>query len=518
MLEETIEAKDVLSLTLEVRDPDVLRELAAYENPAERARVALTALRIGVLALRQARGQIDADVVRDEGKRILDEMQFKLTAHQQLLADGMSKTLQEYFDPSSGRFSERVKRLVEKDGELERLLRDQLAGEDSALGKTLAASVGDRSPLMKVLSPHESEGLLAALRSTVDTELQQQREAVLRQFSLDVPDSALSRLVKDLTAKNGDLEKALETRIDKVTEDFSLDNEGSALARLVGRVDQAQKQITREFSLDDDASALYRMRRELLSVLSEHEKANKDFQEEVKSSLAAMTARKDESQRSTRHGGDFEEAVYAHLEADSRDAGDVPSRTGETTGLIKNCKVGDCVIELGSERAAAGARVAVEAKEDASYDLRKALTEIETGRKNRGAAVGIFISSERTSKDDIPRFARYGDDIVVRWDAERPESDVYLDAALSLARALATRGTAVGSARTADFEVIEEAILEVEKRAASLDEIKTYAETIRSGADKIAERARITREALDRQVMRLRDRVEDLAQDSAASE
>jgi hypothetical protein len=129
--------------------------------------------------------------------------------------------------------------------------------------------------------------------------------------------------------------------------------------------------------------------------------------------------------------------------------------------------------------------------------------------------VGLFISSDRTSRDDIPRFARYGDDIVVRWDAERPETDVYLDAAISLARALATRGMAAGSARTADFEAIEEAILEIERRAESLNEVKVSAETIKSAADRIGARARLIQEALDRQVMRLRDRVEDLAEDAA---
>ncbi|HEX9093504.1 MAG TPA: hypothetical protein VF902_05925 [Coriobacteriia bacterium] len=515
MLQDALEAQESVLLTLEVRDPDIVRELRSFADPAERDRAALNALRIGVLALRQARGQIDADTVRNEGQRILEEMQFRLTAHQTMLSEGLSKTLAEYFDPASGRFSERVKRLVEKDGELERLLRDQLSGEDSSLGRTLAASVGERSPLMKVLSPNESEGLLASLRDTFDAELAGQREAVLRQFSLDVPDSALSRLVKDVTEKNGDLEKALKLRIDEVTREFSLDNEQSALARLVGRVDQAQKQITREFSLDDEASALYRMRKELLGVLREHEEANKGFQEDVKTALAAMSARKDERDQSTRHGGDFEDAVYAYLERDARDAGDVPSRTGETTGLIKNCKVGDCIVELGPERSAAGARIAVEAKEDASYDLRRALAEIETARKNRGAAVGLFVCSEETAKDDIPRFARYGDDIVVRWSASSEQSDVYLDAALSLARALATRGVGSVSERAADFEAIEEAILEVERRAQSLDEIATYAETIRGGAGKIVERVRITREALERQVLRLRDRVEELASDTS---
>jgi hypothetical protein len=513
---EHTKTDDALLLNLEVRDPDVVRELRSLENPAEQARVALTALRIGVLALRQARGQIDAEVVRNEGQRILEEMQFKLTAHQTTLGESMARTLAEYFDPASGRFSERVKRLVEKDGELERLLRDQLAGDESALGRTLAASVGERSPLMKVLSPTESEGLLVALQRAVETQLGAQRDAVLRQFSLDVPDSALSRLVKDVTDRNGDLEKALTTRIDVVTKEFSLDNEGGALTRLVGRVEQAQKQITREFSLDEEASALYRMRSELVGVLETHERANRDFQEEVKTALAAMTARRTEADRSTRHGGEFEESVYAHLEADARDAGDVPTRTGETTGLVKNCKVGDCVIELGPDRVAAGARIVIEAKEAANYDLKQALDEMDLARKNRGASVGLFVSSERTSKLDIPRFGRFGDDIVVRWDADSPGSDAYLDAALSLARALATRGAAAGSARAADFQVIEEAILEIEKRSQTLDEVQTSAETIKRAAEKIAERVRLTQEALERQVMRLRDRVEDLAEDAGA--
>jgi hypothetical protein len=228
-----------------------------------------------------------------------------------------------------------------------------------------------------------------------------------------------------------------------------------------------------------------------------------------------MTARRTEADRSTRHGGEFEESVYAHLAADARDAGDVPTRTGETTGLIKNCKVGDCVVELGPDRVAAGARIVIEAKEAANYDLKQALEEMETARKNRGACVGVFVSSERTSKADIPRFGRFGDNIVVRWDADSPGTDAYLDAALSLARALATRGATAGSARAADFQVIEEAILEIEKRSQNLDEVQTSAETIKKAAERISERVRLTQEALERQVMRLRDRVEDLAEDVA---
>jgi hypothetical protein len=351
-----------LDLQLEVRDPEVIAELVCFEGAADRSRVALTALRIGVLALRQARGEMDAQVVRSEGQRILTEMQTRLSAHQDAVATSVSATLKDYFDPQDGRFSERVERLVKRDGELESLLRTQLSGDDSELGRTLASAVGAQSPLMKMLSPSESEGLLKTLKDTVDEELTQQRERVLREFDLNVPDSALSRLLRDLSERNGDLEEALSARIAEVVSEFSLDNEDSALARLVARVEKAQQQITREFSLDDETSSLTRMKRELLTVLKEHELQNAAFQEEVKTALNAMVVRKDEAGRSTRHGATFEDEVFAWVERDARSGGDVPEHTGDRTGLIRNCKVGDCVFELGPDHLAAGAKVVFEAK------------------------------------------------------------------------------------------------------------------------------------------------------------
>jgi uridine phosphorylase len=57
----------------------------------------------------------------------------------------------------------------------------------------------------------------------------------------------------------------------------------------------------------------------------------------------------------------------------------VPTRTGTTTGLRKNCKVGDLVVELGADCVAAGEKFVVEAKEDASYTAAKALVDVLPG-------------------------------------------------------------------------------------------------------------------------------------------
>jgi hypothetical protein len=58
-------------LELKVSDTDSVDELLLKPEGRERDEYALTALRIGVLSLKHARGQIDADAVRREGERLL---------------------------------------------------------------------------------------------------------------------------------------------------------------------------------------------------------------------------------------------------------------------------------------------------------------------------------------------------------------------------------------------------------------------------------------------------------------
>jgi hypothetical protein len=64
-----------LPLELTVTDPEVITELFAKQEGWERDDYALGALRLGVLALCQARGQIDVNAVKHEGDRLLGNVQ-----------------------------------------------------------------------------------------------------------------------------------------------------------------------------------------------------------------------------------------------------------------------------------------------------------------------------------------------------------------------------------------------------------------------------------------------------------
>jgi len=526
-----------IPLTLVVSDRETVTELLQRTDGREREEYALAALRIGVLSLKHARGQIDADSVRREGEKLLTDLKSALDGSRNEIHTNLTTSLKEYFDPSSGRFQERVERLIKQDGDLEKVLQRQVGSNGSVLAETLAEHIGKNSPLMKLLNPEEANGLVSSVRSTISSVIDEEQKRILGEFSLDNDQSALTRLVKELTLANGKLRDGLADDIGNVVEEFSLDKEDSALSRLVKRVETAQETITKEFSLDEEgsalsrlstvineakgsidsnltldneASALYRLKRELVEILGTHEQKVQGFQTNVLTALESMTAQRKESARSTQHGNDFEATACEFIEKEVQKAGDVANRTGATTGLIKNCKVGDLVVELGADCVAAGEKFVVEAKEDAGYSVTKAIIEIDTARKNRSASVGLFLFSAQTAPQGMDMLTRNGDDVLVVWDAQRIESDVILRAGLSLAKALCVRKQRERDKNESNWEEVDAAVLVVEKEVNRIGQMKTWTETIQSHSGKLLDEFRKMTNNLEAQIVVLRESVETL--------
>lgn len=481
----TDEVQGSFRLELLLEDPEVVEALKSLPEGRERQNYARTALKIGILALAQAQGRIDAETVRNEGERLIAAMKSRLDQTQQQIDGLVTQSLKDYFDPGSGRFNERVERLVKQDGELERLMRAQTQQASQTITDTLAKLVGETSPLMALLTPDESNRFLAALKGNVEQTLSVQTGQVLREFSLDNPEGALSRLIRELGEKHGSLTENLQERIDEVVGEFSLDNADSALSRLVGRVEQAQKTISAEFSLDAENSALARMRRELMGVLDAHKEQANNFQQQVLAALEAMKARKETAAKSTTHGLEFQDKVFEFVEEIARKAGDIAEDVGESTGAIPRCKVGDAVITLSPDSSAAGSRIVIESKEAASYTLKKTLEEIVEARKNREAQVGLFVHSRRTAPEGIEPIVRYGDDIIVLWDAEDEATDAYLKAGLIIAKSIAVKAKVQSDTEAANLKVMESAIAEILKQVSLLDRMGTWTNTIKGHSENI---------------------------------
>jgi hypothetical protein len=528
-----------IALQLTVSDHDSVVELLQKAEGRDRDEYALTALRIGLLSLKHARGQIDAEAVRREGEKLLFDLKHALEQSRSEIHDNLTSALKEYFDPRSGRFHERVDRLIKQDGELEQVLRRQIGVNGSELAATLAAHVGESSPLMKLLNPDESNGLVSSIRATIDTTLESERARILNEFSLDNPQGALKRLVSELTEESGKLKKGLADEVNHVIEEFSLDKEDSALSRLVRRVEKAQETITKEFSLDEqgsalsrlsavvngakeaidanltldsDTSALARLKRELVSILERHEKKVTEFQTSMQSALEAMRAQREEASRSTAHGKHFEDMVADFIEREAQRGSDIASRTGNNPGAIPSCKVGDLVVELGADCAAAGERFVVEAKEVKSYTLAKARAEIETARNNRQASVGLFVFSQKGVPEGMDTFMRHGHDVFVVWDSDRIESDVILRAGFSVAKALCVKKARRNLAETGNLDDIEKSVSALEKEAERLSKMRSLTESIQKNSKKVLDELQKMTDELEKQTVTLRESVAALRQ------
>jgi hypothetical protein len=248
----------------------------------------------------------------------------------------------------------------------------------------------------------------------------------------------------------------------------------------------------------------------LKNLLKELSDSSAGFQKEVRATLESMKVRREEAARGTQHGKEFELLVGDVLGREARQGGDVLEPTGNTVGKIPRSKVGDHIITLGPESQAAGARIVVECKEKAGYSETEAIREMDEARHNRDAQVGIFVFSKETAPAGVPPFRRVGCNVLCVWDKNDAQSDVFLQAALSVARALAIRERLSAERARADLSEIEEAVSRIERDARNLGEVLTCAGNIARDSRRILESLTPIQGSIEAQLRRLRDAIADL--------
>ncbi len=499
-----------LQLNIWIRDQEIIRAIEDIPDGRQRNEYILKALRIGVLALEGAQGQIDAAAVRSEGEHLIERVGNLFVQHGATFEHRLANTLREYFDPSTGRVNERFDQLLKGGGEMQRTVEAVFSASAASLKDQLEAYIGPRSQFAQLLAPEESNSFISMIQTNIDRVIAEQREAFVGEFTLDRPDSALARLVAALTKTNSNLSTNFEGSVSIILKEFSLDKPDSALSRLVSQVGEAQRKISTEFSLDSEHSALSRMKRGVDQALEQMRVRNETFHQSVLQALSMMAGRKQVADASPRHGVEFEEAGYQFVQNITQRLGDIPERTGARTGIIKNNKTGDFIVTIGQESAGAGVKIVFEMKEDFKYDLPAALQEIDEARRNRAADIGVFVFSKRTAPNGLQPFSRHKRDLVVVWDAEREDGDAYLEAAIHCARALAISAKAAKSNSHADFTKIDRAIEEIGRQADLLGDITTCTATIRSSNDKIQKRAEAMRDAFNKQLETLKDELSAL--------
>jgi hypothetical protein len=503
-------------INFQIVDPVIIEALSAVPEGLARVRYAEQALRIGILAIQSANGKIDSEAIRNEGNRLIGELSSLIEGNRTRTSEEVEGILRNYFNPENGRFTENVERLVRKDGDLQRLLQGHMELTQTRLQQTIGQLVGQESPIMRMLSPGDANVFFTHLSDVANTAIQKQNQSILQQFSLDVPESALNRLLTELRTNHTAVGSNLQTHITEVMQEFSLDHEDSALNRMLKQIQEASSQIRGEFTLDNEESALARVRRELKQLIQEQTLSAQAFQERISNEISALVARRQEAQRGVQHGNDFEAAVVSSLQELFYGSGDEVDAVGQTTGEIPRCRVGDAVITLGPDCIAADARIVIEAKQDDSYGLARVVQESGTARENRKADYCVFvISSKMPLAEKIGLLRRYEKDILVVWDAEDRSTDVALKAAVLMAKGLIVRSARERQGFVADLNGMDSAIAGIIRQLEGFDEVSTAANTVRTSGERILNRTRLMRERIEKELEVLSNEIQGLRNSEA---
>jgi len=519
-----------IRLELEVVDQDVLAALRSQPDLSAMSAFALQALKVGVLAIRQASGTLDSRTIQQEADSLLANLRTTLIEQ----TGTVKAVLGSYFDPASGMFQNRLDRLVGRDGDLEKAIQDHLTGDDSALGRMLRDHIGENSPLLQRFSLDERSGILSAMRERLQDVLQSHARSVVEEFSLDKPDSALNRMLGTLTDRNGKLREELAGDLGKVRDEFSLDKEDSALSRLMGQITNANLKIRQEFSLDNregalsrlamllegtrkavhdnltidrEDSPLARLRRELSGLIADMAKSQGEFQQKVGETLATLSTRRQSERRSTAHGVTFEGEVGEFVGGIARDLGDQFSPVGNNPGSIPRCKKGDFVIRLSDDSAAPGSRIVVEAKGDKGYSLDDAFQELDLARQNREADAGVLVFETSAAPAGMQPIERRGLDLAVRWDPEDAGTDIVLRTATLVSRFLVVARRREDAENSLELGKMARSVSALLRGITHLEAILTSGNTIQNGAERVLKEAKKCKDLHEEELGKLREQL-----------
>jgi len=483
--------------------------LAAFVEltPQQQQQLAIEGWTIGVRALLNVQAQAQQAQLADIGKALMTDVEAQANRQLESTERMIHEALRRYFDPRDGHIAERLGAFLNDNGVLEGTLRRFIGADNSVLAQTLARAVGETSPLFKMLSPTDNEGVVQLLQERVTEALAEHRGEVDRALDPLHKEGAVARFLEQLRDELGTVDKDRDAQITRLVAALDANDEASLFSRMVRETREAQLAFQRAINLQQPDSPLATVKRTLEELLCERMQSQQEqlkvmhqtietLQAEMRDAVTRIETRRTENARSTRGGNDFEHAALAHVQQMVPAGACTFEHTGNTVGARPNCKVGDGVARFTEESAYAGSAVVIEVKRDASYSVPQALSELETACANRNASVGLFVMARSHAAPGFPNFARYGSKLLVTWDADDASTDGLLHGATVAALALAQRKQS--SVNTGDLTALSDVEQRLIKELERIGKMDVFASNIARDAKKITDELRKAHDALER--------------------
>lgn len=491
-------AASTIAATVSDSRPDVVATLVPLCE-SRRVGFVTDVWTVGIRAIMNAHRNAEEARLADVGKGIMVELDKELGAHVVRQRDVLVEMLKRYFDPNDGQVAVRIDSFIKDGGQLACAMEKYLAPEHGALARTLAQQLGENSPLLKLLSPTDHEGIVHVLETRIREALEQNQSAMAKALDPLAEEGIVARFLgtlrKDLEKADCDRTKQLVA----VTKALDANDETSLLSRLMRETQSARLAFVHAMNPDEPGSPLALLKASLASLLEAHAKSQTEalaaveerqqkLDQYIRESVTRLEERRRGDSQCTRGGNTFEENGLSFVQRTVLGAPIVVDNVGSTVGARPGSKVGDQTLRFTDESVFAGATLVIEMKHDASYTITKALAELDVARSNRGAQVGLFVMARSHAPAGFPLMARYGQDLLVTWDDQDESTDAYLHAGVILGLALASRQRRpMDEGDTKALADVEHRIQQELKRHETM---KKLAERIRKDAEELGDELR----------------------------
>jgi hypothetical protein len=197
-------------LTLEVQEPIILGYLHRF-GEEERPVKALEALKVGVIAIQSASPTLDTRVVEEK----FGQVEGRIKECTEEFNKEIAEKLAEYFKKGDGVVPKSLDGLFGEHGSLAQTFNRYFDPSEGRLGRLIEDHIGPKSEFGKVVNPRNKDGLIALIEAKVSALVEEKLNGVLKEFSLNESDSAISRLKEMLEKGFGVLNLALACKTAK---------------------------------------------------------------------------------------------------------------------------------------------------------------------------------------------------------------------------------------------------------------------------------------------------------------
>ncbi len=200
--ENGTEKTNSVKLTLNIMDVNTINYLGQFEDD-EIDFKALEALKIGVIAIQSATPTIDTNVVRERFGELVTNMDECLGGFNV----DVKQELDKIFNSDRGTLTRSMGDFLGDNGTLGRILNKYFGKESGYLLSILSTQIGPGSDFAKNLDPQNKDSVVCKIENIIKNYLENNSAEILNQFSLDVEDSAISRLKNSILSEVSDLKQ-----------------------------------------------------------------------------------------------------------------------------------------------------------------------------------------------------------------------------------------------------------------------------------------------------------------------